>query len=678
MCGIVGYVGGRQALDIVVDGLRRLEYRGYDSAGVAIITGDKLATTKRAGKLGNLTSALDEGMLGADGGHTYAGNAGIGHTRWATHGPPTDANAHPHTSCGGELAVVHNGIIENFATLRAEVEWRGHELSSETDTEVVAHLLEEEMAAAEEAALAPGSPHSPDDPGPPQSRAPGNPGSEQSPGGAGSAQSPGNGRGPANDRARGGSQLASAMRRVCQRLDGAFTLVAVDAREPDVVVAARRNSPLVVGRGDGENFLASDVAAFIAHTKDAIELGQDQVVELRADDVTITGFDGSPATVHEYRVDWDISAAEKSGYANFMLKEIAEQPRAVADTLLGRVGQDGGLVLDEMRLTDDELRDIDKIIVVACGTAFHAGLIAKYAIEHWCRIPCEVELASEFRYRDPILTRSTLVIAISQSGETMDTLMAVRHATEQRSRVLAICNVNGSSIPRACDAVVYTHAGPEIAVASTKAFLTQLVACYLVALYLAQVRGTKFGDEISAVIDQLSAMPRHIEQVLAGMDVVRDLARDLADERCVLFLGRHVGQPVALEGALKLKELAYMHAEGFAGGELKHGPIALIEAGLPVVVVVPSAVGTGVLHDKIVSNIQEIRARGARTIVIAEDGDEDVVPYADTLIALPSVPTLLQPVVATVPLQVFACELAMAKGHDIDQPRNLAKSVTVE
>jgi glutamine---fructose-6-phosphate transaminase (isomerizing) len=636
MCGIVGYVGGRQALDIVVDGLRRLEYRGYDSAGVAVISGGKLAHAKRAGKLGNLTSALEDGALGTDGGATPPGTTGIGHTRWATHGPPNDVNAHPHASCGGELAVVHNGIIENFVTLQAEVERRGHELSSETDTEVVAHLLEDEIAAAEESA-------------PP----------------AGSGPEP-------------GSALASAMRRVCQRLDGAFTLVAVDAREPGLVVAARRNSPLVVGRGDGENFLASDVAAFIAHTKDAIELGQDQVVELRADQVTVTGFDGAPATVREYRVDWDIAAAEKGGYANFMLKEIAEQPRAVADTLLGRIGPDGRLALDEMRLTDDELRDIDKIIVVACGTAFHAGLIAKYAIEHWCRIPCEVELASEFRYRDPILTRSTLVIAISQSGETMDTLMAVRHATEQRSRVLGICNVNGSSIPRACDAVVYTHAGPEIAVASTKAFITQLVACYLVALYLAQVRGTKFGDEITAVIDQLSDMPGHIERVLAGMDVVRNLARDLAGERCVLFLGRHVGQPVALEGALKLKELAYMHAEGFAGGELKHGPIALIEEGLPVVVVVPSAVGTAVLHDKMVSNIQEIRARGARTIVLAEERDKAVVPFADTLIALPAVPTLLQPVVATVPLQAFACELAMAKGHDIDQPRNLAKSVTVE
>jgi len=468
------------------------------------------------------------------------------------------------------------------------------------------------------------------------------------------------------------------MRQVCQRLRGAFTLVAVDVRDPGAVVGARRNSPLVVGRGDGENFLASDVAAFIAYTRDAVELGQDQVAEIRAGKITVTGFDGVPAEVTDYHVDWDLSAAEKAGFEYFMLKEIAEQPRAIADALLGRVGGDGRLTLDEMRLSDDELRDVEKIIIVACGTAYHAGMIAKYAIEHWSKIPCEVELASEFRYRDPILTRSTLVIAISQSGETMDTLMAVRHAREQRSRVIAICNVNSSSIPRESDGVVYTHAGPEIAVASTKAFLTQLVACYLMALYLAQVRGTMYDDEVGVVLDQLQQMPAAVERVLSAMDPVRAVARDLAGQRCVLFLGRHVGYPVALEGALKLKELAYMHAEGFAAGELKHGPIALIEEGLPVVVIVPSADGRSVLHDKIVSNIQEIRARGARTIVIAEEGDDVVTPYADTLIMLPAVPTLMQPLVATVPLQVFACELAAAKGHDVDQPRNLAKSVTVE
>ena len=568
MCGIVGYTGHRQALGVVVEGLSRLEYRGYDSAGVAILADSELAWVKRAGKLGNLKSALAQGP-------PMPGTVGLGHTRWATHGPPTDPNAHPHTDCAGHLAVVHNGIIENFAVLRAELEAGGHELTSQTDTELVAHLLEEEMS-----------------PGP---------------GALG------------NGAAQPGS-LAAAMRTVCQRLEGAFTLVAVDIRDPDVVVGARRNSPLVVGRGVGENFLASDVAAFIAFTRNAVELGQDQVAELRPDRVTVTRFDGAAAPVTDYHVDWDVSAAEKAGFEYFMLKEIAEQPHAIADALLGRVGADGLLTLDEMRLSDDELRNVDKIVIVACGTAYHAGLIAKYAIEHWCEIPCEVELASEFRYRDPILTRSTLVIAISQSGETMDTLMAVRHAREQRSRVVAVCNVNGSSISRESDAVVYTHAGPEIAVASTKAFLTQLVACYLLALYLAQVRGVMFGDEISALMDQLQQMPAAVQQVLRSMEPVRAVARDLAGERCVLFLGRHVGYPVALEGALKLKELAYMHAEGFAAGELKHGPIALIEEGLPVVVIVPPADGRSVLHDKIVSNIQEIRARGARTIVIAESG----------------------------------------------------------
>jgi glucosamine--fructose-6-phosphate aminotransferase (isomerizing) len=626
MCGIVGYAGYRQAQDVVLEGLSRLEYRGYDSAGMAVLDGGKLAWSKRAGKLGNLKAALAERP-------PLTGTVGLGHTRWATHGPPTDPNAHPHTDCGGHLAVVHNGIIENFAVLRKEIEAAGHELTSETDTELVAHLLEEQIGAMPEI---PGT-------GAPET-----------------------------------GSLAEAMRQVCLRLEGAFTLVVVDVRDPEVVVGARRNSPLVVGLGQGENFLASDVAAFISHTRDAIELGQDQVAEVRPDQVTVTNFDGSPAQVRHYHVDWDVSAAEKAGFEYFMLKEIAEQPKAVADAMLGRAEESGRLRLDEMRLTDDELREIDKITIVACGTAFHAGLLAKYAIEHWSNIPCEVELASEFRYRDPILTRSTLVIAISQSGETMDTLMAVRHAREQQSPVLAICNVNGSSIPRASDAVVYTHAGPEIAVASTKAFLTQLVACYLVALYLAQVRGIMYGEEIGAILAQLQQMPAAVDQVLHTMEPVRAVARELAGERCVLFLGRHVGFPVALEGALKLKELAYMHAEGFAAGELKHGPIALIEPGLPVVVLVPSRRGRRALHDKIVSNIQEIRARGARTIVIAEEGDDVVGPFADTLIEVPAVPTLLQPLVTTVPLQVFACELAAAKGHDVDQPRNLAKSVTVE
>ncbi|MFI6119807.1 glutamine--fructose-6-phosphate transaminase (isomerizing) [Streptomyces sp. NPDC051064] len=615
MCGIVGYVGAQSAQDVVVAGLKRLEYRGYDSAGVAVLADGGLASAKKAGKLLNLEKELKDRPL-------PAGNTGLGHTRWATHGGPTDANAHPHLDNAGRVAVVHNGIIENFAALREELAGRGHDLTSETDTEVVAHLLAEAYSS--------------------------------------------------------GGDLAEAMRQVCRQLEGAFTLVAVHADEPGAVVGARRNSPLVVGVGEGEMFLASDVAAFIAHTRDAIELGQDQVVELGRDGATVTGFDGLPADVREYHVDWDASAAEKGGHASFMLKEIADQPKAVADTLLGRIDGSGALHLDEVRIPPGVLREVDKVVVVACGTAFHAGMIAKYAIEHWTRLPCETELASEFRYRDPILDQRTLVVAISQSGETMDTLMAVRHAREQGARVLAICNTNGSTIPRESDAVLYTHAGPEVAVASTKAFLTQLVACYLVALYLGQVRGTKWGDEIRTVVRQLSEMSGAVERVLGTMEPVRELARSLAAHDTVLFVGRHVGYPVAMEGALKLKELAYMHAEGFAAGELKHGPIALIEEGLPVVVIVPSPRGRSVLHDKIVSNIQEIRARGARTVVIAEEGDEEVVPYADHLIRIPATPTLLQPLVATVPLQVFACELATARGNEVDQPRNLAKSVTVE
>ncbi|RST14484.1 glutamine--fructose-6-phosphate transaminase (isomerizing) [Streptomyces sp. WAC04770] len=615
MCGIVGYVGGQSAQDVVVAGLKRLEYRGYDSAGVAVLADGGLAAAKKAGKLVNLEKELGDRPL-------PAGRTGIGHTRWATHGAPNDVNAHPHLDNAGRVAVVHNGIIENFAALRRELTGRGHALESETDTEVVAHLLAEAFSA--------------------------------------------------------GGDLADAMRQVCRRLEGAFTLVAVHADQPDVVVGARRNSPLVVGVGQDEWFLASDVAAFIAHTRSAIELGQDQVVELSREGVTVTGFDGAPADVREYHVDWDASAAEKGGYASFMLKEIADQPQAVADTLLGRVDGEGSLTLDEVRIPDAELREVDKVVIVACGTAFHAGMIAKYAIEHWTRLPCETELASEFRYRDPILDQRTLVVAISQSGETMDTLMALRHAREQGAKVLAICNTNGSTIPRESDAVLYTHAGPEVAVASTKAFLTQLVACYLVALYLGQLRGTKWGDEIRTVVRQLSAISAEVESVLTTMEPVRALARSLAHHDTVLFLGRHVGYPVALEGALKLKELAYMHAEGFAAGELKHGPIALIEEGLPVVVIVPSPRGRSVLHDKIVSNIQEIRARGALTVVVAEEGDEAVVPYADHLITVPATPTLLQPLVATVPLQVFACELATARGNEVDQPRNLAKSVTVE
>src|SRR3954447_5065381 len=620
MCGIVGYVGPQDSLDVVLEGLRRLEYRGYDSAGVAVLADGQLSTAKKAGKLANLEKVLADQPLPAS-------TLGIGHTRWATHGGPTDRNAHPHVSADGSVAVIHNGIIENFAPLRAECEARGVEFASETDTEVTAHLL---AAAYEQAA-----------PGP--------------------------------------DRLAEAMRAVCRRLEGAFTLVAAHADEPDTLVAARRNSPLVVGVGDGEYFVGSDVAAFIGHTRNALELGQDQVVELhRTRGATVTDFSGEVVEPTAYAVDWDAAAAEKGGYDWFMLKEIAEQPQAIADTLLGRLGDSGELVLDEVRIPDEDLREIDKVFVIACGTSYHAGLIAKYAIEHWTRVPVEVELASEFRYRDPVLDRSTLVVVISQSGETMDTLMALRHAKEQKARVLAICNANGSTIARESDAVLYTHAGPEIAVASTKGFLTQVVACYLVGLFLAQVRGIKYEDEVSAIVADLRTLPDAVGRVLADLDPIRGLGRTLADADTILFLGRHVGYPVALEGALKLKELAYIHAEGFAAGELKHGPIALIGPGTPVVCVVPSPRSRESVHGKVVSNIQEVRARGARTIVIAEEGDEDVVPYADHLVRVPRTPTLLAPVVTTVPLQGVACEIADTRGLDVDQPRNLAKSVTVE
>jgi glucosamine--fructose-6-phosphate aminotransferase (isomerizing) len=619
MCGIVGYAGPADdevALDVVLEGLRRLEYRGYDSAGVALVTADGLATEKRAGKLVNLTDALDDDGLPAS-------RTAIGHTRWATHGGPTDANAHPHRGGkDGRLALIHNGIIENFAALKAELLADGVQFESETDTEVAAHLVA--RAYDEE------------------------------------------------------GDLAEAMRQVCRRLDGAFTLLVVHADAPGIVVGARRNSPLVVGVGEGENFLGSDVAAFISRTREAIELGQDQVVEITPTTVTITDFDGKPAEGKAFHVDWDAAAAEKGGYPSFMAKEINEQPQAVADTLLGRTDAEGRLVLDELRIATDQLQAIDRIVVIACGTASYAGSVAKYALEHWCRIPTEVALAHEFRYSDPVLNERTLVVAISQSGETMDTLMAVRHARELGALVLAICNTHGSSIPRESDAVLYTHAGPEIAVASTKAFLAQITACYLLGLYLASLRGGSYADDAAAVLRDLHAMPAKIQEVLDRLQQVREIARWMADTRSVLFLGRHVGYPVALEGALKLKELAYIHAEGFAAGELKHGPIALIEPGQPVFVIVPSPSIEHGLHAKVVSNIQEIRARGARTLVIAEDGDEDVKAYADIVISVPACPPLLAPLLTTVPLQVFACELATAKGLDVDQPRNLAKSVTVE
>ncbi|WP_454924604.1 glutamine--fructose-6-phosphate transaminase (isomerizing) [Actinomyces gerencseriae] len=631
MCGIVGHVGplppSERSLNVLMDGLGRLEYRGYDSAGVALVGPGGLDVVKAAGKLDNLREALTAAP-------PHPAVAGIGHTRWATHGGPTTVNAHPHRA--GSVAVVHNGIIENFRALRAEVEEAGRELLSATDTEVVAQLLDLDLSARLASA------------------------------------------GEDIDEARVSALLVESMRAVTARLEGAFALLAVTELAPGAIVAARRSSPLVVGLGEGENFLGSDVAAFVAFTRRAAEVDDDQVLLLTDEAVTVWDADGAVVRPATWEVSWDASAAVKGGYRTFMDKEIHEQPTAVADTLRGRVNEAGDLILDEMRIDAPVLRSVDKIIVVACGTAAYAGHVAKYAIEHWCRIPVEIELAHEFRYRDPIVGEKTLIVAISQSGETMDTIQAVRHAREQGSRVLAIVNTYGSTIAREADAVLYTHAGPEVAVASTKAFLAQITACYLLGLYLAQLRGNKWHDEVADYLAQLGRMPAKIQRLLdEQQEDVEELGAGLADRASFLFLGRHVGFPVALEGALKLKELAYVHAEGFAAGELKHGPIALVEDGLPVFVIVPTP-RRPVLHDKVISNIQEVRARGARTIVIAEEGDEAVTPFADHVIRVPATPTLMWPLLTVVPLQIFAAALAEAKGLDVDQPRNLAKSVTVE
>jgi len=616
MCGIVGYVGERNSLDVLMGGLRRLEYRGYDSAGVAIVDDDGvIETAKRAGKLQVLADDLAAAPL-------HEGSTGIGHTRWATHGGPTDRNAHPHLGDEGRLALIHNGIIENFAELKDELLAEGFTFESETDTEVAAVLLGREYRRI--------------------------------------------------------GELTEAFRSTVSRLDGAFTLLAVHRNQPGVVVGARRNSPLVIGLGEGENFLGSDVAAFVEYTKRAVAIGQDQIVTITAEGVTVTDFDGGAVEVEPFDVAWDASAAEKGGWSSFMRKEVSEQPEAVANTLRGRVA-DGQVHIPELEgLGDEELRSIRRITVIACGTAAYAGMVAKYAIEQWARVPVEVELSHEFRYREPVLDDGTLVVSISQSGETMDTLMAVKYASDNGARTISICNTQGATIPRESDAVVYTHAGPEVAVASTKAFVAQIAALYLFGLHLARVRGTLDDEALAENLAELQAVPEKLSTVLEQAERVEQLAHWMADTRSVLFLGRHVGYPIALEGALKLKELAYIHAEGFAAGELKHGPIALIEPGQPVFVVVPSPRGSANLHPKVVSNIQEIRARGARVIAIAEAGDAAVLPFADEVIRIPLAAPLFEPLLAVVPLQVFAMELAQAKGLDVDQPRNLAKSVTVE
>ena len=616
MCGIVGYVGDSKSIEVLLGGLKRLEYRGYDSAGIAVIDDNgTLDTRKRSGKLQVLVDDLEASPLAN-------GATGIGHTRWATHGGPTDRNAHPQLGDGGKLALIHNGIIENFFALKEELLADGETFTSDTDSEVAALLV-------------------------------------------GRAY-------------RETGDLTEALRKVVARLHGAFTLLVMHEDAPGVVVGARRNSPLVIGLGDGENFLGSDVAAFVEFTRRAVAIGQDQIVTIRPDSVVVTDFDGNSVETEEFDIAWDASASEKGGWSSFMAKEISEEPEAVAKTTLGRI-HEGTIRLPELDPIGDEvLSSIDRIIVIACGTAAYAGMLGKYAIEKWSRIPVEVELSHEFRYRDPILNERTLVVSISQSGETMDTLMAVKYAVAAGARVLSICNTQGATIPRESHAVIYTHAGPEVAVASTKAFVAQVTALYLLGLYLGGLRGAISADEIAANAAELQAIPAKIDEVLLSAPAIKQMAGWMTDIQSVLFLGRHVGYPVALEGALKLKELAYIHAEGFAAGELKHGPIALIEPGQVVFVVVPSPRDPNSLHPKVVSNIQEIRARGARVIAIAELGDVAVVPFADEVIRIPLAGSLFEPLLAVVPLHIFGMELSAAKGLDVDQPRNLAKSVTVE
>ena len=612
MCGIVGYTGPQSAFTPIVEGLRRLEYRGYDSAGIALGTSHSLFVEKRAGKLANLEAALPANLPTV--------HSGIGHTRWATHGGPTDRNAHPHLDNEGKLAVIHNGIIENYAELKAALQKRGHTFTSETDTESVAHLLSDLRKEHQ-------------------------------------------------------GDLSAAMRAAVAQLRGSFTLLAIHADNPSTIVGVRRNSPLVAGIGKGENFLASDVAAFIEYTKRAVELGQDEIITITPNSIEITDVHGAKVPVREYEITWDKEAAQKGGFAHFMLKEIFDQPKAIADTLIGRLSDNNQIQLDELHMTDAEIKRIKRISVIACGTAYHAGMVAKYAIEKWAKIPVDVEIASEYRYRDPIVDQDSLVVAISQSGETMDLLMAVRHAKAAGARVLAVCNTNSSTIPRESDAVLYTHAGPEIAVASTKAFVTQIVAVYLIGLKLAQVRGELSDAEVKNLYHEALKLPGQVEQILETVEPLRALTRTFKSNNTVLFLGRGIQYPIALEGALKLKELAYIHAEGFAGGELKHGPIALIEEGTAVIAILPPH-DEHALDEKMLSNIQEVKARGARVIVIAAEGVEVI--GAEHVIRIPIAAPLFQPVLATVPLQVFAYEIAVARGTDVDQPRNLAKSVTVE
>lgn len=615
MCGIVGYTGAQAAAPILVEGLTRMEYRGYDSAGVAVEQDGGIQVVTRKGKVAELAHTLTHFEM--------TGTCGIGHTRWATHGKPSEANAHPHTSCAGDIAVVHNGIIENFAELREELVARGHVFTSDTDTEVVAHLVEEAYHRMLDA---------------------------------------------------GQGDLRAAVAEATAQLVGAYGLAVMAQQEPGTIIACRKDSPIVVGRGQHGSYVASDIIAMIDATRDVVVLADGQMARLAPEGITYFDEAGNAIEPETTHVDWDIDVAEKGGYPDFMLKEIHEQPRVIRDTLAGRLSG-GSLVIDELDMTAEELNLIDRVYVIACGTSYHAGLIAKNLIEGWARIPCEVEVASEFRYRNPIITPTTLVVAVSQSGETADTLAAIRDARVRGAKVFGITNVVGSPVARESDGVIYTKANKEIAVASTKSFLGQVVSLTLLAMLLGQSQGQLTQGQIKLLFSELADTAEQVERILAECGpAVEEAAEAMVDAQSALFIGRGMGAATSYEGALKLKEISYLHAEAYAAGEMKHGPIALIDEGFPVIAIATNSP----VYDKVVSNLQESRARGACIVAVATEGDEDIKKHADHVIYIPKVRDTFSPITASVPLQLLAREVAVKRGCDVDQPRNLAKSVTVE
>jgi glucosamine--fructose-6-phosphate aminotransferase (isomerizing) len=608
MCGIVGYVGDRKPLPVLMEGLRRLEYRGYDSAGMAVLNDGELRVVRKKGNLDKLEKALSS--------VSFNGKIGIGHTRWATHGRPSEENAHPHLDCNSRIALVHNGIVENFLSLKERLQEQGHTFRSETDTEILVHLVE----------------------------------------------------------ANNNGNLAEAVRLSLREVEGSYALAVVSLDEPDVIVAARKDSPLIVGLGEGEFFVASDIPAVLKYTREVLILEDGEIAELRAGGIRVMDLEGRVQERGALHVSWDAEAAEKGGYPDFMLKEIFEQPAAIRETIRARMSPDGRAMLDEMNLTEERMAKVERVFVIACGSSFYAGLVGRFAIEQWAHLPVELDIASEFRYRRPVIGQDTLVVAITQSGETADTIAAIREAKRQQAPVVVISNAVGSSASREADAVIYTHAGPEIGVVATKTLVSQMAAIYILALYLGQVRGVlglPFSQEIMA---ELKEIPEKVATVLEGAEEIRKVAERYASFTNFLFLGRGIGLPVAMEGALKLKEVSYIHAEGYAAGEMKHGPIALIDEGVPVVIVVTK----NQLRDKTISNIQEVLARGATVIAVATQGDEEIKKYAREVFYVPETEEVLSAIPAVIPLQLFAYYIALKKGCNVDQPRNLAKSVTVE